>query len=102
MLPSLLLALREGVEAALVVGLLFGGLRKLQRMDHAASIWYGVLSALIASALVAVGLTLAGAELEGPAEVIFEGATMLAAAALLTWMIFWMHGQSRFLKGKIE
>ncbi len=102
MLPSLLLALREGVEAALVVGLLFGGLRKLQRMDLAASIWYGVFSAIIVSALVAVGLTLAGAELEGPAEVIFEGTTMLFAAALLTWMIFWMHGQSRFMKGKIE
>jgi high-affinity iron transporter len=102
MLSSLLLALREGVEAALVVGLLFGGLRKLQRMDLAASIWYGVLSAVIVSALAAAGLTLAGIELEGPAEVIFEGSALLAAAALLTWMIFWMHRQSRFLKGRIE
>ncbi len=67
MLPSLLLALREGVEAALVIGMLFGVLRKLQRLDLAASIWYGVIAAAAVSVLAAVGLNLAGAELEGPA-----------------------------------
>ncbi len=102
MLPSLLLALREGIEAALIIGMLFGVLRKLQRLDLAAGVWYGVIGAAAVSVLAAVGLNLAGAELEGPAEVIFEGSTMLFAAGLLTWMIFWMHRQSRFLKGKIE
>lgn len=102
MLPGLLLALREGVEAALVVGILLGVLRKLERPDLIASLWYGVLTALITSALVAVGLNLAGASLEGPAEPIFEGTTLLLAAGLLTWMILWMHRQSRFMKVKLE
>jgi high-affinity iron transporter len=102
MLPSFLLALREGVEAALVIGILLGALRKLQRSELSAAVWWGLICALLASALAAAALTLVGAELEEPYEQIFEGLTMLAAAGLLTWMIFWMHGQSRFMKGKIE
>ncbi len=102
MLPSFLLALREGVEAALVIGLLIGALRKLQRRDLSASVWFGAISAAVASLLVAVGLNLAGAELEGTAEVVFEGITMLFAAGLLTWMILWMQHQSRFLRSRIE
>lgn len=102
MLPSFLLALREGVEAALIIGILFGALRKLDRSNLAPSVWLGVVSAIAVSVLVAVGLNLAGAELEGRAEAIFEGVTMIAAAALLTWMIFWMRRQSRMLRGEIE
>lgn len=102
MLSSFLLALREGVEAALIIGILFGALRKIERPDLAPKVWWGVISAAAVSILAAVGLTLAGANLEGPAEPIFEGITMLAAAGLLTWMILWMHRQSRFLRSKIE
>lgn len=102
MFSSFLLALREGVEAALVVGILFGALRKLQRPELASSIWWGVISAALVSLLVAAGLRVAGAELEGAAEEIFEGFAMLAAAALLTWMIFWMHRQARYLRENIE
>lgn len=102
MLPSFLLALREGVEAALIIGILFGALRKLDRMDLSSRVWFGALSAIGVSILGAVGLTIAGMSLEGTAEQVFEGVTMLVAAGLLTWMIFWMHRQSRFLRGKIE
>lgn len=102
MVPSFLLALREGVEAALVIGILLGALRKLGRSELSKSVWMGALSAVVVSVAAAAGLRMAGAEFEGRAEEIFEGVTMLAAAALLTWMIFWMHFQSRSLKGKIE
>jgi high-affinity iron transporter len=40
--------------------------------------------------------------LEGSAEQIFEGITMLVAAGILTWMIFWMGKQARFLKSELE
>ncbi len=102
MVSSLLLALREGVEAALVIGILLGALRKVRRPDLNSRVWWGVISAALVSLLVAVGLRLAGAELEGPSEPAFEGLTMLFAAGLLTWMIFWMRQESRQLKGKIE
>jgi high-affinity iron transporter len=102
MLPGFLLALREGIEVALVLGILFSGLRKLQRADLSLSIWLGVFAAVVTSVLFALGLQLAGANLEGPVEPIFEGTTLLFAAILLTWMIFWMQRQSRHLRGRIE
>lgn len=95
MLPSFLLALREGVEAALVVGIVLGVLKKLDRPELKSAVWIGTGLAALASFLVAVILRLIGAELEGPAEPIFEGVTMWVAAGLLTWMIFWMTRQSR-------
>jgi high-affinity iron transporter len=102
MLPSYLLSLREGIEAALIIGIVLGALRKIQRTDLAPALWWGTLSAAAVSVLVAFLLTLFGLELEGPAEPIYEGLTMLLAAGILTWMIFWMSQQARTLKREIE
>lgn len=102
MLPSYLLSLREGIEAALIIGIVIGALRKIRRTDLAPALWWGVLSATAVSVLAAVLLTLFGLELEGPAEKIYEGATMLLAAGILTWMIFWMSQQARTLKTELE
>lgn len=102
MLPSYLLSLREGIEAALIVGILLGAVRQIRRNDLVPVIWLGTLSASVLSILSAVLLTMFGLEMKGPGEAIFEGFTMLIAAGLLTWMIFWMSRQSRFLKANIE
>lgn len=102
MLASFFLSLREGLEAALIIGIVFGALRKINRPDLRPVVWKSVIIAVSASILAAVGLNLLGARLEGTAEIIFEGTTMLLAAGLLTWMIFWMRRQSRMLKSKIE
>lgn len=102
MLPSYLLSLREGLEAALIIGIVLGALRKIRRTDLAPALWLGTLIAVGFSILAAVLLTLFGLSLEGGAEQIFEGFTMLLAAGILTWMIFWMSGQARYLKGELE
>ena len=102
MLPSFLLALREGLEAALVVGIVLGALRKMNQARLSGAVWTGVAVAAIASGAVAVALTLLGYELEDPAEAIFEGLTMLLAAGILTWMIFWMSRQSRSMQAELE
>ena len=102
MLPSYLLSLREGLEAALIIGIVLGALRKIHRADLAPALWLGTLIAVAASILAAVLLTLFGLSLEGSAEQIYEGFTMLVAAGILTWMIFWMSGQARYLKGELE
>lgn len=102
MLPSYLLSLREGLEAALIIGIVLGALRKIRRTDLAPALWLGALIAVGFSILAAVLLTLFGLSLEGAAEQIFEGFTMLLAAGILTWMIFWMSGQARYLKGELE
>lgn len=102
MLSSYLLSLREGIEAALIIGILLGAVRLTKRPSLVPAIWFGTLSAAALSVLAAILLTLLGLELEGAAEAIFEGFTMLIAAALLTWMIFWMREHSRTLKSSLE
>jgi len=95
MLAGFLLALREGVEAALIVGIVLGMLKKMNRSDRAPWVWLGVGIASIVSVIVALMLNLLNAEFEGPGEMAFEGLTMLFAASVLTWMIFWMQKQGR-------
>ena len=102
MLPTYLLSLREGLEAALIIGILLGALSKIRRTDLSPTVWLGTLSAISISILTAVLLTSFGMSLEDPAEAIFEGITMLIAAGILTWMIFWMSKQARFLKSELE
>jgi len=102
MLPSYLLSLREGIEAALIVGIVLGALRKMHRTDLSSAVWTGVISASLLSALAGLLLTTLGLSFEGSAEQIFEGITMLLAASVLTWMIFWMSRQARNIKGELE
>lgn len=102
MLPTYLLSLREGLEAALIIGIVLGAVSKIRRNDLASTVWLGALSAIAASVLTAIILTSFGMSLEDPGEAMFEGITMLIAAAILTWMIFWMGKQARFLKSELE
>jgi len=102
MLASFLLSLREGIEAALIIGIVLGALRKLNRSEMEPAVWYGAVSAVAVSLLTGILLTAFGLSLEGAAEEIFEGIAMLLAAAVLTWMIFWMNRQARSIKGELE
>jgi len=102
MLPSFLLALREGTEAALIVGIVLGVLKKMNRMDRAPRVWLGVGLAALVSVIGAIALNAVGARFEGPGEAAFEGITMLIAAGVLTWMIFWMQKQGRRIQSGLE
>jgi len=102
MLASYLLSLREGIEAALIVGIVLGALRQIRREDLKPIVGLGVLSAAGISLVTAILLNLLGLSLEGAAEPIFEALTMILAAILLTWMIFWMSRVGRTLKGRLE
>ena len=102
MASSFLISLREGIEAALIIAIVLGALRKLNRSEMAPTVWYGTISALLVSLITGVVLTAFGLSLEGAAEQIFEGVAMLLAASVLTWMIFWMNRQARSIKGELE
>ena len=102
MLPSYLLSLREGLEAALIIGIVLGALEKIRRNDLKPALWLGVLGAVAVSAFTAVLLTTFGLSLEGTAEEIYEGVTMFLAAGILTWMIFWMSKQAKNIKTELE
>ncbi len=102
MLVTLLIALREGLEAALIVGIMLGYLKKTGQTAHNRQIWIGVAAAVALSIALAAGIQIAGAELEGAAEEIFEGTAMLLAVIVLTWMVIWMRAQARTLKTTLE
>jgi high-affinity iron transporter len=102
MIASLLIAFREGLEAALIVGIVLSYLSKTGQSRHARYAWAGIGAAVLVSIALAVIIQAVGAELEGPAEPIFEGTMMFLAVGILTWMIFWMRYQSRTLKKSLE
>lgn len=102
MLAAFVITLREGLEIALVVGIVLGYLAKTARREQSLYAWTGVIAASVASALLAISMRAVGAELEEPFEQIFEGMTMLLAVAMLTWMVFWMRSQARFFKANLE
>ncbi len=102
MLAGLLLSLREGLEAALIIGIVLGVLSKLKRTDLNRMVWSGMVLAVLFSTLIAVGLMILGMEFEGRGEQIFEGVAMLLAAGVLTWMIIWMRHSAGNLKEEIE
>jgi len=102
MLPSILLSLREGLEAALIIGIILSMLTRLQSQHLKIVVWQGAAAAIAASLLVGMGLNFLGLEFEGKAGEIFEGLATLFAAGVLTWMIFWMQKQGQDLKKKIE
>ena len=102
MLPSFLLALREGLEIALIVGIVFGALHQFKRKDLFATVKLGIVSAVLVSAAIAVLLNLVGASLQGDSEALFEGVMMWVAAGVLTAMILWMQARAGRIKQLIQ
>src|ERR1051325_501482 len=96
------LTFREGLEAALILAIMLGYLRKMGRTDRQFSVWAGALSAAGMAVGFTVLLQLIGAEFDYPAKGIYEGATSLLAVAMLTYMIYWMSRQARYIKGALE
>ena len=97
MLSALLVALREGVEAALVVGIVLVYLNRTGRRALAAYVWGGVVLAAGCSIIAAILLQRWQVSEDG-----FEGLMMLVAAILVVTMIVWMNRIARSLKKEIE
>jgi high-affinity iron transporter len=99
---AFLIMLREGLEGALIVAILLAYLKRLEHRQGFASVWLGTLAgvgvALVAGAIVFSVL----GRLHGRAEAITEGIVAFSAAGVLTWMIFWMSRQARFIKGALH
>jgi len=102
MLPSLLLSLREGIEAALIIGIIIGMLTKINRTELKPVVWRGVVLAILLSFAFGFALNAIGMEFTGQFEAIFEGIAMLLAAGILTWMILWMQQQGGQIQQDLE
>lgn len=99
---AFLITLREGLEMALIVAIVLAYLKKIGRERDFGAVWtgVGVAAAIAAGAGVAIFAAIGG--LEGRAEEIVEGVVALAAAAVLTWMVFWMRRQARSISGELR
>jgi len=97
MLSALLVALREGVEAALVVGIVLVYLKRTGRGSLVSYVWGGVLLASLASFAAAILLDRWKVSEDG-----FEGLLLLLAAVLVVTMIVWMNRVARSLRKEIE
>jgi high-affinity iron transporter len=99
---GLLTGLREGVEAALIVGIIASYLVKIGRGDRLSSVWLGVAAAVAASATIGVLAFLLLGSLQGTAEKIFAGSASLLAVVILTYMLFWMRKQAITLGAELR
>ena len=97
MLQAFIVTLREGVEAALIIGITLAYLAKIERNDLRKSVYAALIAASVGSIGVAVLLSRTKWN-----EDIFEGWVMLAAAFFVVTMIIFMMKTGRKLKGQIE
>lgn len=102
MLTTFVVGLREGLEAALIVGIVAAFLNRSGRRDAIRYVWAGVLLAILACSAIAVGLWLLSSELTQQAQELLETVIGLIAVGMVTYMILWMRRHSRGLKHELE
>ena len=107
--PNLLIGLREGLEAGLVVSILLAAVRKTTPEGGRAStapVWLGVLGAVMLAGSFAAVLTFSVADLSSRAQEAVGGLLSVFAVGLVTWMIFWMRrtaaGLAAHLRGEVQ
>lgn len=102
MLSTFIIALREGLEASLIVGILVAYLVKTGRKALLVPLWAGVAVAVVVSLATGAFLTFTSTELSPRGEEFFAGTTSFLAVGFVTWMVFWMKRTARHLKGQLE
>src|SRR5258708_16204737 len=95
MIAAFVLFLREGLEASLIVSILFAALRQLGQTQHMRAVWTGVALAVLGSLVGGIVVYATVREFGHLSfEPVFEAPTFLAAGVLLTTMTFWLHPHS--------
>ena len=108
-LPTFVITLREGVEAALVVGIVLALLKKAKQSRLNNWVYAGVGAGIVASALIGVlfGVIIQALSAVDPrytpvVEPLLEGVFSVIAIIMLSWMLIWMTRQARSLKAEVE
>ena len=102
MFGSFFITIREGLEAALIIGIIVAYLTKIGNRPGLKAVWAGAGLGALASLIAGVIIGFTAGELKSPAEEIFEGTAMLLAVGVLTWMIFWMSKQATNIKAHLH
>lgn len=101
-LVALLLVLREGFEATLLVAIILACLTKTGRSGSFTSVWYGIGATTALSVVAGALMFITASSLSGDAGEIFKGVTMWFAVGLLTCMVLWMLRQARTIVSDIR
>lgn len=102
MLITFVIGLREGLEAALVVGIVAACLVQRGRADALRHVWAGVVLAVLICLGVGVGLWALTSELDQAAQEALETVIGLVAVAMVTWMIVWMGRHARTMASELR
>ncbi len=102
MLPTFVIGLREGLEAALIVGIIAAFLNKQGRGDLLRWLFAGVLVAVLLCAGVGVALDIVSRDLPQRQQEGLETVIGILAVGMVTYMVVWMRRHSRELKGQLE
>jgi high-affinity iron transporter len=94
--------LREGIEAALIVGIIASYLKQTGRGQWMPAVWIGVFLAAALALLVGGGLELVSAEFPQKQQELFEGIIGLVAVTILSSMVFWMRKIARSIKHSLH
>ena len=102
MFANFMIGLREGLEAALIIGILIAYLKKTNRTKHISNIVYGVVAALATAILAGLALSAIDQSVSDRVEITITGTTSLLAVVFVTWMVFWMAKTARHLNKELQ
>jgi high-affinity iron transporter len=101
-IPTLVIGLREGLEASLIVGIIASFLAKNGRRDALRQTWIGVIAAALVCLAVGIGLVTLSRELPQKAQEGLETIIGAFAVVMVTFMIVWMNKHARSMKKELE
>jgi high-affinity iron transporter len=99
---AFLIMLREGTEAAIIVGIVSSYLAQTDRRQWLPAVWIGIIGAIAACAALAAALEVAGTEFPQRQQELFEGIVAVIAVAMLTSMVFWMRKAARSIASDLR
>lgn len=102
MIAPLLVTLREGLEAALILGIIMAYLARTGNGHRSGPMWAGTGLAVLVSLLAGAAVFFTVGELEGTAEQLFEGSALFLAVAMLTYMVVWMRHQASGIREELQ
>jgi len=102
MLATLVIGLREGLEASLIVGIIAAFLKQSNRPDALRAVWAGVGAAVAVCLAVGVGLQAVSSGLPQRQQEMLECVVAAIAVAMITYMVLWMRAHSRGLKADLQ